>query len=519
MCEAQEGGCGGGGQPRRSPRGSRPLRCMKCKEGSPVLIIRVGDAFCKTCFKEYFVHKFRALLGKNRCIYPGEKVLLAYSGGPASSSMVRQVLEGLSREAAKKLRFVPGIIFIDEGAVCGQSPDKRKEIRGQVEAILQATGFPYHLVCLEEVFDLPGSVLRSLSHDATDQGHSYKEAVDSFIRRQRQQGEETGDLAGTLKDRVAELSLQDSSRKEGLAVQGAGPPPSSHTEELVRLFAAVKTLTAKEELLQTLRNHLILHVARTSGYAKVMMGDSCTRVAVKLLTNLCLGRGAFLAVDTGFADSRHGDVLFLRPMREYPAKEIAFYNHLFGVPTVFTPALDTKAPGRASIHHLIESFLCQLQSEFPSTISTVYRTGEKLGVTPREAGGSGGPAGLAQCLLCLCTLDTNVVDGSALQSTLLSEQLSRKPPSAGNGCCGGARDQTGCCKGPPATGDSSGRSQLLALLCHGCRLTVRDMSSLEPLPPYIHSEAERRRCRAAMKQEIQEFLLEDDPELTAETPP
>lgn len=27
------------------------------------------------CFREYFVHKFRAMLGKNRVIFPGEKVL------------------------------------------------------------------------------------------------------------------------------------------------------------------------------------------------------------------------------------------------------------------------------------------------------------------------------------------------------------------------------------------------------------------------------------------------------------
>lgn len=38
-----------------------------------------------------------------------------------------------------------------EGAVCGQSPGRREEIRSEVEMILQATGFPYHLVCLEEV--------------------------------------------------------------------------------------------------------------------------------------------------------------------------------------------------------------------------------------------------------------------------------------------------------------------------------------------------------------------------------
>uniref|UniRef100_A0A670ITY0 Cytoplasmic tRNA 2-thiolation protein 2 n=1 Tax=Podarcis muralis TaxID=64176 RepID=A0A670ITY0_PODMU len=324
--------------------------------------------FRRSCFKDYFVHKFRAMLGKNRCIYPGEKVLLAFSGGPASSSMVRQVQEGLSREAAKKLRFKPGIIYVDEGAVCGQSPGRREEIRSEVEMILQATGFPYHLVCLEEVFDLPGSVLHSIPHSATDHGGSYKEAVDGFIRWQQHE-KTAGDSASSLEDQLARLNVQGSLQQEGPPVPGTRPPPVPHTEELTKLFGAVKTLTAKEELLQTLRNHLILHVARTSGYSKVMMGDSGTRVAVKLLTNLCLGRGPFC---------RHGDVLFLRPMREYTAKEIAFYNCFFGVPTVFMPALDTKTPDRASIHRLIESFLYKLQCDFPSTTSTVCRL-NKLG--------------------------------------------------------------------------------------------------------------------------------------------
>ncbi|XP_053127182.1 cytoplasmic tRNA 2-thiolation protein 2 [Hemicordylus capensis] len=492
MCEAEEGGCGGG-QLTRPPRDGCLLKCMKCKEGSPVLIIRVGDAFCKACFKDYFVHKFRAMLGKNRCIYPGEKVLLAFSGGPASSSMVRQVEEGLSREAAKKLRFKPGIIFVDEGAVCGQGPDTREETRRQVETILRATGFPYHLLSLEEVFDLPASILRSVSDTAATHGHSYKEAVDGFIQQQRK---EAGDAA----------------RKEPAATSNTGPPPVSRTEELSRLFGAAKTLTAREELLQTLRSHLILHVARTNGYAKVMAGDSCTRVAVKLLTSLCLGRGAFLAADTGFSDNRYGGVLVLRPMREYAAKEIAFYNRLFGVPTVFTPALDTKAPDRASIHRLIESFLYKLQSEFPSTISTVYRTGEKLGVTPRDAAADG-PTELEKCLFCLCALDTNIVGGSSLEATLLSEQLCQKrpqPSGSSGGCCGEARKQTDCCRGPLGPGTAPHSGSLLPLLCYSCRTTLKDMSSWESLPPYIHSEAEGRRCRSAMKAEIQEFLLEED---------
>uniref|UniRef100_A0A8C8RKL6 Cytoplasmic tRNA 2-thiolation protein 2 n=1 Tax=Pelusios castaneus TaxID=367368 RepID=A0A8C8RKL6_9SAUR len=508
MCQAREeyGGCEG---PCGAPRVSCAQKCMKCKEASPVLVIRVGDAFCKACFKEYFVHKFRAMLGKNRAIYPGEKVLLALSGGPASSSMLQQVQEGLSRETAKKLRFIPGIIYVDEGAVCGQSLAEREETRRQMETILQASGFPYHVACLEEVFDLPSSILHCIPPDPAGPRSSYKEAVEGFIRQQRE--EETGGASvpeREVQEKLAGLCTRDMPGAEGLAASGARPLATARTDEMIRLFESVKTLTAKEELLQTLRIHLVLHTARVQGYSKVMMGDSCTRLAVKLLTNLSLGRGASLAMDTGFADDRHGNVVVVRPMREHSAKEIAFYNRLFEIPTVFTPALDTKAREKASIHRLIERFLCGLQAEFPSTVSTVYRTSEKLSATP----GGAGPVP-ERCVLCLCALDTNVEEGSALQAILVSEQLSQKRlPAAsptGRGCCLGTEDQRGCCRNATAPG-ADARADLLPLLCYGCRLTVKDMTSLENLPPYVHSELERRKCRAAMKLEIQEFLLEDE---------
>ncbi|KAL2300111.1 hypothetical protein Nmel_012071 [Mimus melanotis] len=135
---------------RPCPR-SHPRTCMKCGQGTAALVIRVGDPFCRGCFRDYFVHKFRAMLGKNRVIFPGEKVLLAVSGGPASSAMVRQVQEGLSREAAKRLRFVPGLVYVEEGAVRRQSPEQREQTLAQMETLLQATGFPYYLIHLEQV--------------------------------------------------------------------------------------------------------------------------------------------------------------------------------------------------------------------------------------------------------------------------------------------------------------------------------------------------------------------------------
>ncbi|NWH27071.1 CTU2 protein, partial [Grus americana] len=276
------------------------------------------------------------------------QVLLALSGGPASSAMLRQVEEGrgLSRETAKRLRFIPGLVYVDEGAVRGQSAAQREQSLARMETLLQATGFPYHLAHLEKALELPASILRPGPGGSGKPSPSYKDAVEGFIQQQRQEGD--GD---TL---VPGLGTRDTPVGPPAAPR---LPPATRTQELLRLFEAVETPTAREELLQMLRTHLILQTARTRGYTKVMTGESCTRVAIKLLTNLALGRGAFLAVDTGFVDNRHGDVMVVRPMRDYMAKEIAFYNHFFDVPTVIAPPLPTKRREKPSVHRLMERFL------------------------------------------------------------------------------------------------------------------------------------------------------------------
>ncbi|KAB1260255.1 Cytoplasmic tRNA 2-thiolation protein 2 [Camelus dromedarius] len=508
-----------GGPPLTRP--GREQKCVKCKEGPPVVVIRAGDAFCRDCFKVFYVHKFRAMLGKNRLIFPGEKVLLAWSGGPSSSSMVWQVLEGLSRDSAKRLRFVPGVIYVDgavvvaltarvrlfckvviphfpEGAACGRSPEDRARTLVEVEQVLQRVGFPSHVIALEEVFGLPPSVLRCFAQEPESVGTegAYKAAVDSFLQQQCVLGA-AGEEPWSQPRPQGPQSL-------------AGPPTAVQTEALSGLFDSVKTLTAKEELLQTLRTHLILHVARTHGYSKVMAGDSCTRLAVKLMTSLALGRGAFLAWDTGFSDERHGDVVVVRPMREHTLKEVAFYNRLFAVPSVFTPAVDTKAPEKASIHRLMEAFLLRLQAQFPSTVSTVYRTSEKLVKAPRD-GCAASPPG-PRCLLCLCTLDVDSADsatafGAQTSSHLCQMQAPGPQAEAGTPttlcCCPGLGGAQGCC----AREDP--RARVVGQLCYGCRVNARDLPSLDSLPPYILAEAQLRSQRAGGEQEIQAYLLGD----------
>ncbi|RXN17680.1 cytoplasmic tRNA 2-thiolation 2 isoform X1 [Labeo rohita] len=451
-------------------------KCMKCKEETAVLIIRVNDAFCRSCFKEYFIHKFRAMLGKNRVIFPQEK--------------------GLSREAPKKLRFVPGIIHIDDGRACGRSAEERERSNAQLRGIFAKTGFPYFIVPLEQVFSLPTSVLVPGTSDPDPSNPSYKQAVDQYIKEKQTLTDEN------VASAVAKLSIEDSSYSP------------EHKLALERLFSSLKTLTAKEDMLQTLRQHLILHIARENGYSKVMMGDSCSRLAVKLLSNIALGRGAALASDTGFSDPRYGDVVIVRPMRDYSSKEIAIYSRMFNVPSVFISGLDTKTHDKASIQRLTESFVTNLQADFPSTVSTIYRTSEKLHTVMPPQCQTAEPA--SKCLLCLCALDTKVDKASAFHATLVSEQLSQikhQDPSLdalaqpAEQCCAGGQGcgTGGCC----STNRLPSHQDLKTLLCYSCRLTIKDMEATNTLPPYVITEAEKRQKRSRMRMEISEYLLED----------
>ncbi|KAG7264292.1 hypothetical protein CRUP_003868 [Coryphaenoides rupestris] len=454
------------------------------------------------------------MLGKNRIIFPGEKVLLAVSGGPSSCAMLNQVQKGLSENAHKKLRFKPGIVYIDEGCVLGHSLEERQKTAAQIQSLFERAGFPYHIIPLEMVLNLPSSVLEPVFVATNKPTGNYKVAVDNFIQTnpghaldpttrvdqsevkpvtggpvsplidetQTQRLQEMFSKVKTLTakedllhmlrygDIVAVRPMRDYAAKEislynymwnvpcvfipGLETKTAdkssiqrltesfvvklqtdfpstvlnlpssvlepvlvatneptgnykvavdnfiqtnpghaldpttrvdqsevkpvtGGPVSplideTQTQRLQEMFSKVKTLTAKEDLLHMLRRHLLVWTARAEGYSKLMLGENCTRLAVKLLANIALGRGAQLAVDTAFSDPRYGDIVAVRPMRDYAAKEISLYNYMWNVPCVFTPGLETKTADKSSIQRLTESFVVKLQTDFPSTTSVEF---------------------------------------------------------------------------------------------------------------------------------------------------
>lgn len=64
------------------------------------------------------------------------------------------------------------------------------------------------------------------------------------------------------------------------------------------MFDNLTSVTAKTDLLQSCRRQLLSSIARTHGFRIVLLGDSSTLLATRVLSHLSLGRGSQISQDT-----------------------------------------------------------------------------------------------------------------------------------------------------------------------------------------------------------------------------
>ena len=74
---------------------------------------------------------------------------------------------------------------------------------------------------------------------------------------------------------------------------------------------------------------------------QVFTGENATKISIDLLTGVSLGKGGNLAQETGFRDTRHSEIMMLRPLRDVGGKELALYAQyhclsIFSEPTITT---------------------------------------------------------------------------------------------------------------------------------------------------------------------------------------
>ena len=469
MCSVQEGDIENINTSKNTRRQltTDKTKCMKCADTLAVVIVRGNDPLCKGCFLAYFVHKFRATIGKARVIRQGERVLLAFSGGLCSRAMLHMVCEGLSQSAVKKFRFIPGVVFVDEGATLGLGQEERNSNISRVRTLVEKTGFSFHIARLEDVFE--------------DQHSSVN------VERQDHQNSCLCKVPLSERKSVPCLNL-------------------SAAEKIKQLFKELTSMTSKEDWLLRLRNEVLCKVARDEGYSKVMLGNCATRVAVQLLSNISQGRGGALLYDISFADDRYADITFVRPMREFMAKEIALYNYFNGNTTVNIATLAAMSGAYSSIDQLTENFVIGLQEEYSFTVNTIFRTGEKLASKEKMDNDN-------QCTMCGVPINNanrtlNHVTQDVARLEINENILSTKVPCLNEfeGAC------SNICKVASEVEPKLTLNDIVSTLCYGCQLTLKDINSLnvDNLPPFLKSAAQKVLQRSKMKEQIQEFLIEDE---------
>ena len=437
--------------------------CQKCKTERPVLTLRKKDVYCKACFLTNCNHKFRSTLGKNKAIKPKDRILVAFSGSQGSLAVLKLIRNSLEDENnPKKVNYTPHILIIDDGLIDFST----------IVELAQKFNFPIYAVHLSEIMNL-----------AQDPNKNIAVKIDDYEK-------------------------------------------PKHSNDLSAFLNQSSDQTSKTMAIKDLRRQILIKSAIELNSLKIFTGECATSLAITLLSGVASGRGAQVGNEAAFSDQRHSQVQILRPLREFSVKEVAFFNQHNPGEEVPIPHENegTKQDAKSfSIEKLTESFVLGLQEGFPSTVPTIFRTGDKLllDISSEEL----------QCVLCHGLIDkgTQKRGCSALEATQFSRLVSEKGPEGlpqdqlaaemfeglslanQNEGCNGDADQSECSgNGLCSEGSTGGCSSkqehidLAQVLCYSCSNSTKDPESL---PTFIKNAAKKSIRQKQMKDEIQDFLL------------
>lgn len=326
--------------------------CKACNVDRCVVKLACKEPQCAKCFLGYVRHKFRANIGSNKMIPRNGRVLVIYDGGANSSVLMDMLRFATTLDRFKKLHVEPVVLYVDEE--CLRSADvglRNLHLERIKELLLQ--------------FEIP-SFYVSLAASATNVEVQPSSIVEVLL---------------TQSNLLAEVSFM----------------------ETVNSF---KSLTSKQEFLQCATTNIIRECAEKLDCKFVFTSEICPDLAIKLLSNICLGRGLSVGQDVSFCDSRKS-VRILRPIRDFNTIEIASYLEHSDVRWLDDVAnLSADNDEFASIQNLTKGFVDGLQDNFQSTISTIFRTGSKIAnVNVNHKSQSSINSSTERCVVCASALD------------------------------------------------------------------------------------------------------------------
>ncbi|XP_040573574.1 cytoplasmic tRNA 2-thiolation protein 2 [Lepeophtheirus salmonis] len=272
------------------------------------------------------------------------------------------------------------------------------------------------------------------------------------------------------------------------------------------LFDGAKDAGSKLYLFRQYWNKIIIAAALKLECTKIMTGDSATDCAVSLLSGIAQGRGVNVAQDVAFSETVNDKLNIIRPMREFSRQEIEFYNCFNRLIPPFPEHSRFEGVRGETIQKLSEKFVVGLQEDYPATIPTIFRTGDKLSANKYVEE-------TKKCLLCSGILDTNLDKPCSLQATRFSELLSQKGAKQANvdefldsftNLSNCSSEQSECCgKGDGECQSSTlNREDIEKELCYSCRINFS-----ESYPDYLVFQVRKNKSLDKMRDDIKDFLL------------
>lgn len=416
------------------PSISDGIPCSKCKNPEAIYKLPFREAECKECFLLYARHKFRAALGSSKILPKNANVVLLFDGSPQSLVLLDMLHHAQQQNAFKRLHCNAVVLYIDDYQLMHETA---KSIDDNHLFLMDLENILCKYSCFRS-FVLP------LVH---------KDKAEKFI---------------IPLDTVTEDYFTQELELEKHA--------------FVQSIKSIKSLTSRQDFVKHHRSKLIAVATKHFKCNFAFMSDISTDLASDLLSAVALGRGGSAALDVALVDDRLGDgVLLCRPIKDLSVIEIELYIKAQDLQVIPFKHYGDDGGSSASLQNLTQSFILNLQQNFSSTVSTVFRTGSKIATNQDLSSRlmdlkvndacyeeSSNPL---YCSFCNSLLDYRD------STTLLAIEFSRVVSESGSTL----DTRSGLNEQAEENLKGSNETQHLGKLCHGCRNICCDSTSEELL--------------------------------------
>ncbi|KAJ3394050.1 Cytoplasmic tRNA 2-thiolation protein 2 [Lobulomyces angularis] len=249
------------------------------------------------------------------------KVLIAYSGGPSSTLLLNLTQTFHESSSHKKFADVE-IINIDESSM----DDRNIEVAKKISEVANKSNFNYTQLKLE-------SILEGCSQEF----------------------------------------------KKHLLFDGENPNSTSllaSNEEVFKHYiSSIQSKDSVQDSIKNIKLRLILQHAKDRNCGLIFFGDNSTRIACQSIAMASKGRGYSFPIDFSLSTSWYNGFVIIKPLKDILVKEIGIYNKLNNLDSFpFFDGLEKLFGNKVSIDKLTEDFIIGLDVEFPSTVSTIFKT-------------------------------------------------------------------------------------------------------------------------------------------------